>query len=124
MTANLDTNMKAIDANLKAIDANMNAKLDVIIAALAALAGVPHALRSMGLAVQQLANGQAVPAMAAATPAQLAALLRDNSFGQYAQALGHLSGAEALLLTEASLRKLGVAEGHIMPLLTLLSKQQ
>ena len=30
-------------------------------------------------------------------------------------------GAEALLLTDESLRKLGVAEGHIMPLLTLLS---
>ena len=117
MNANLDTSIKAIDASL-------NAKLDVFIASLAGLAGVPNALRSMGLAVQQVAGGQAVSAMAAATPAQLAALLRDNSFGQYAQALGHLSGAEALLLTEARLRQLGVAEGHTAPLLTLLSKQQ
>jgi 3-oxoacyl-ACP reductase-like protein len=113
MNANLDKDMKAV-----------NAKLDVIIAALAALAGVPNALRSMGLAVQQVADGQALSALAAATPAQLAALLRDNSLGQYAQALGHLSGAEALLQTDESLRNLGVAEGHIMPLLTLLSKQQ
>ena len=120
----LDKDVKANTANLETKFDNLETKLDVIVAALAALTGMPNALRSMGLAVEQVADGQPVSALAVATPAQLAALLRDSGFGQYAEALGHLAGEEALLQTEASLRAQGVAEGHAKPLLELLSKQK
>ena len=124
VNAKIDSLEKSVNAKIDNLNKDVkaiDAKLDVIIAL---FAGVPNALRSMGAAVQQVADGQPVSALAAATPAQLAALLRSNGFGQYAEALGHLSGAEALLQTEASLRSLGVVEGHAKPLLVLLSKQK
>ena len=58
------------------------------------------------------------------TSADLAALLRANGLGQYADALGHLTGVMALTQTEEQLRALGVAEGHVQPLLELFAKQQ
>jgi uncharacterized protein YoxC len=121
---NLETKFDNLETKFDNLEKSLNAKLDVIVAAVVALTGVPNALRSMGLAVQQVADGQPVSALAAATPAQQAALLRDSGFGQYAEALGHLSGAEALLQTDASLRAQGVADGHAKPLLELLSKQR
>ena len=51
-------------------------------------------------------------------------MLRANSLGQYAAALGYLTGAETLMMSEAQLRALGVAEGHVQPLLALFAKQQ
>ena len=54
----------------------------------------------------------------------MAALLRANGLGQYADALGHLTGVMALTQTEEQLRALGVAEGHVQPLLELFAKQQ
>jgi hypothetical protein len=110
--------------NLQVDFEKVDKKLDAALAALAPLAGVPRALRSMGLGVQQLANNQPVTAFATATPAQLGALLQTAGFGQYAVVLGHLSGAEAMLQTEESLRALGVAQGHAKPLLEVLTKKE
>ena len=86
-------------------------------------AGVSRAFRSVGAGMRQLGGGGQLTAFAAATPADVAALLQAHNFGQYAATLSHLSGAEALLQSEASLRALGVAEGHAQPLLELLKKQ-
>ena len=73
---------------------------------------------------QEELDSEQLTAFAAATPAQVAALLAGGGFGQYAVALGHLSCAEALLQTEESLRAQGVAKGHARPLLELLSRQK
>ena len=85
--------------------------------------GSARAFRSISKGLQQLGNGGTLTAFAGATPADVAALLRANGLGQYATALEHLTGAEAQNLSEAQLRALGVAEGHVQPLLALLAKQ-
>jgi hypothetical protein len=54
----------------------------------------------------------------------VAALLRANGFGHYADALSSLTGVKALTQTEAQLRALGVAEGHVQPLLALFAQQE
>ena len=54
----------------------------------------------------------------------MAALLRANGFGHYADALSSLTGVKALTQTEAQLRALGVAEGHVQPLLALFAQQE
>ena len=103
--------LKGVKDSFKGLKDDMtklDGKMDTVVAV---LAGVPLAFGSMGLAVRQVADGEQLTAFAAATPAQVAALLAGGGFGQYAVALGHLSGAEALLQSEASLRKLGVSGG-------------
>jgi hypothetical protein len=90
----------------------------------ASSAGSTRAFRSISVGLQQLSNGDKLTAFAAATSADVAALLRANGLGQYATALGYLNGAEALTQTEAQLRALGVAEGHVQPLLALFAQQE
>jgi hypothetical protein len=63
-------------------------------------------------------------AVKAGATKDVAALLRANGFGQYADALSSLTGVKALTQTEAQLRALGVAEGHVQPLLALFAQQE
>ena len=102
--------------------ANKSLKEELLAELRSSTAGVSRAFRSVGAGMRQLGGGGQLTAFAAATPADVTALLQAHNFGQYATALSHLSGAEALLQSEASLRALGVAEGHAQPLLELLKK--
>jgi hypothetical protein len=107
-----------LETNMTEGFASMKAELS------ASAAGSTRAFRSVSLGLQQLSNGNKLTAFAGATPADVAALLRANGLGQYATALGYLTGAEAQQLSEAQLRALGVAEGHVQPLQALFAKQQ
>ena len=90
----------------------------------ASSAGSARAFRSTSVGLQQLSNGGSLTAFAGATPADVAALLQANGLGQYAAALGYLTGAEVQIMSEAQLLALGVTEGHVQPLLALFAKQQ
>jgi hypothetical protein len=81
---------------------------DELLAALSASSsGSARAFLSISVGLQQLDNCDKLTAFAAATSADLAALLRANGLGQYADALGHLTGVMALTQTEEQLRALG-----------------
>ena len=119
--ADMKAGFEGLRADMKAGNEDLRAEMKANNQRLMAVwAGVPRASRSLGVAVQQVATDRPVTAFAAATPAQVVALLKANGFGQYATALGHLSGAEAMMQTEASLRLLGVIDGDAKPLLELL----
>jgi len=104
--------------------ANKSLKDELLAALSASSSGSVRAFLSISVGLQQLDNCDKLTAFAAATSADVAALLRVNSFGQYADALSSLNGVKALTQTEAQLRALGVAEGHVQPLLALFAKQQ
>ena len=86
-------------------------------------AGVSRAFRSVGVGLRQLGDSRELTAFAAATPAQVAALVQAHGFGQYATVLCHLTGTDALIQSGEELHKLGVAEGHVKPLLELFARQ-
>ena len=106
------------------VAANKTLKDELLAALSASSSGSARAFRSISVGLQQLGNGGKLTAFAAATPADVAALLHANGLGQYAAALGYLTGAEAQIVSEAQLRALGVAEGHVQPLRELFATQQ
>ena len=80
------------------------------------------AFSSVATGLREAAAGAPVRAMVAASPAEVAAWLKEVGFEQYENALAPLGGAGLLLQTPASLVRLGVLPGHVPLLLSDIDK--
>ena len=106
---------KKFDGLEKKVDANQQEVL-------AAFSCLPLALGSVATGLREAAAGGPVRAMVAASPAEVAAWLKEVGLEQYENALAPLGGAGLLVQTPASLMHLGVLPGHVAPLLDKIIK--
>ena len=110
-----DANQKVVLEKFEGLETNYQELLAV-------LSCLPRAFGSVATGLREAAAGGPVRAMVAASPAEVAAWLKEVGLEQYENALAPLGGAGLLVQTPASLMHLGVLPGHVAPLLDKIIK--
>lgn len=120
--ANQQTFLEKLGGNQTITAANYNAileKLDEIDKKLDELINsrLPRAFGSVSAGLHEAAAGGPVRSLVAASPSEVAAWLTHLGFAKYVPMLAPLGGAALMMQTPATLTRLGVMPGHVMPLM-------